>query len=111
MFQPIDRNVCDLCRRPLDDYYAARKRHMADSFKAGIPPTLIADGYRISPDWAMKLIREQLGDDAVGEVIDMFRVRICEFCGERITKYESTERVNGNPVHTDCLMSQLGEEE
>lgn len=64
-FAPISRDTCPGCGRPMNKYYEERKVHMAASFRAGVPVFRIANAYGMSMDWCMKLIKEQLGDEAV----------------------------------------------
>lgn len=74
-FAPIERVVCSGCGRAEPGYYDRRKEHMAAAFRSGVQVTTIAAAYGVSPDWCMKLIEEQLGHEAVVEVISTYRVR------------------------------------
>jgi hypothetical protein len=50
--------------------------HMAAAFRSGITPNRIASAYGMSPEWAMKLITEQLGKEAVTEIVEHQHERI-----------------------------------
>lgn len=67
-FKPIPRDTCSECGRASSDYYDARKVHMAAAFRSGVPAQTIARAYGISGEWAMNLITEQMGREAVVEV-------------------------------------------
>ena len=41
---------------------------MASAFRSGVPAQRIANAYGISGQWAMKIISEQMGKEAVLEV-------------------------------------------
>lgn len=71
-FAPIKRETCEGCGRPVESYYDDRKQHMASAFRSGIPVNQIARAYYISPEWAMKLITEQMGKEAVLEVHETY---------------------------------------
>lgn len=64
-FAPIPRDDCPTCGRPSEVFYRERKVHMAASYRAGVPVGRIANAYGMSVEWAFKLIKEQLGDEAV----------------------------------------------
>lgn len=72
-FAPIDRDTCPGCGRPTEAWYKDRKFHMAILFQQGIPVPEIAAAYRMGPDYAMSLIKDQLGEEAVYAVIMRYR--------------------------------------
>jgi hypothetical protein len=83
---------------------------MAQAFRTGVPLPTIASGYGMSQEWAMKLIQEQLGLEAVRDVQEQHRVGYiitCEMCHEPIADDDWTEYVNDNRVHHYCLMEVL----
>lgn len=76
MFNPVPRETCPGCGRGTEAYYLRRKENMAAAFRSGVPVAEIAGAYGLSLDWAMKLIEEQLGREAVLEVHEMYRVEV-----------------------------------
>jgi hypothetical protein len=64
-FKAIPREICSECSRPTNGYYDRRAQHMAAAYRSGVPAQTIAKAYYISPDWAMKIITEQLGKEEV----------------------------------------------
>jgi ribosomal protein L34E len=75
-FHPLERVVCEGCGRPVQGWYEERASHMAAAFRSGITPNRIASAYGMSPEWAMKLITEQLGKEAVTEIVEHQHERI-----------------------------------
>ena len=107
-FYPVSQDRCDGCGRNRNGYYTRRKEHMATAYRSGVPLLTIAQGYGMGQEWALKLIQEQLGQEAVREVQIMHRVGWlpdCEMCGDPVADDEAREYVNDRPVHHDCLMS------
>jgi hypothetical protein len=72
-FQPIDREPCSECGRPSQGYYERRASHMAAAFRSGVTPHRISTAYGMSPDWALKIITEQLGKEAVLDHVRLLR--------------------------------------
>lgn len=75
-FEPVPYDACPTCGRGTNMYYEARKVNMAAAFRSGVPVRTIASAYGMSQEWAMKLIEEQLGREAVLEVHEMYRVEV-----------------------------------
>lgn len=105
IFHPISQDRCDGCGRNRSGYYLRRHPHMAAAFRSGVPLPTIAAAYGMSQQWALKLIQEQFGLDAVREVQEAHRVGYepdCDMCGNPVAD-DQYEFVNDQKVHSDCL--------
>lgn len=80
---------------------------MAAAFRSGVTVGQISTAYGVSAEWAMKLIRERLGVEAVGEIIEMRHYNTCEMCGLRIGVDDEYAIVNDKRVHMDCVGEHL----
>lgn len=67
-FKAIPRDICETCSRPTEDYYRRRAEHMSSAFRSGVPIQGIARAYYVSPQWAMTIVTEQMGKEAVLEI-------------------------------------------
>lgn len=74
--KPIPTETCPTCRQPKrnNEWYAERAHHMATSFAEGWTATQIGAAYGVSPEYTMKVIREEFGRERMAEVIsDLMR--------------------------------------
>ena len=51
----------------------------------------------------MRLIEEQLGREAMGELIELFMVGDCEICGNPVEPGQERDTIEGRAVHQSCL--------